>query len=143
MELQKLDLMSQMSKNKNPRECGSLELAYLGDCVFEIYVRTYIFNNNYTNVNKMDKHSRNLVKAKSQAIFYHKIIEHLTVEELSVLKRGRNAKSYTKAKNASVLDYRHATGLEALFGFLYLDNKIDRLDELFGFIIEEDKKDGK
>lgn len=139
MELQELDLLSSLNKNKNPRECGSLELAYIGDGVFEILVRTYILNNHYTNVNKMDQKSRSLVKASAQSYFYHQIYEYLDEEELAVLKRGRNAKSYTKAKNATISDYRHATGLEALFGFLYLDNKIERINYLFKILIESKK----
>lgn len=141
MELQKLNLLRDIEKNKNPRECGSLELAYIGDCVFEILVRTHVFNMYYTNVNKMDRKSRSLVKASAQSRFYHFILDKLNEEELAVMKRGRNAKSYTKAKNATIIDYRHATGLEALFGFLYLDNNIKRIEELFNIIIEMSKTD--
>lgn len=130
-------MFSCFEKRKNPRECGSLELAYIGDCVFEIFVRTYIINNFYTNVNNMDKKSRTLVKASAQAKFYHLLYDFLNEEEQAILKRGRNAKAYTKAKHASVIDYKHATGLEALFGFLYLDNNTKRINELFNIILEK------
>ncbi len=110
---------------------SGLNLAYIGDAVFEILVRTYVITTYNSTVNQMDKLSRSYVKASSQAKMYHKLIEICTEDEIAILKRGRNAKSYTSAKNASTTDYRHATGVEALYGYLYLEGKIDRLHTLF------------
>lgn len=78
-----------------------------------------------------------IVKASSQAELVHKLKPILTQEELAVYRRGRNAKSYTKAKNASMTDYRHATGFEALVGYLYLKHRMDRILELVKFGLEE------
>ncbi|MFV0502888.1 MAG: Mini-ribonuclease 3 [Lachnospirales bacterium] len=127
--------------NTNTRhisEYSSLGLAYIGDVVFEIFVRTYVINKINGNVNDMDSLSRKYVKASSQANFYHLIYNDCSEEERSVLRRGRNAKIYTKAKHASVSDYKHATGLEALFGYLYLKGEISRLEEIFTFILNEE-----
>ncbi|MGL4790561.1 MAG: Mini-ribonuclease 3, partial [Anaerotignaceae bacterium] len=90
-------------------------------------------------VNKLHKRSREMVKAKGQSNFYFRIENMLTEEEQSVFRRGRNAKSHTMAKNAEMIDYKHATGLEALFGYLYLKGDMDRLNVLFDAGIEKEK----
>lgn len=72
-----------------------------------------------------------MVNAKAQAEFYFRVAEELTEEETAVFRRGRNAKSYTTPKNADLMDYRHATGVEAVFGYLYLDGKMERAIDLF------------
>ncbi len=108
-----------------------LGLAYLGDAVFELLVRTYVLNKGKTSVNNMHKNSKSIVNAAAQAKMYFKLLDYLSDEETAILKWGRNAKSYTSSKNASVLDYRHATGLEALFGYLFLKGKNERILELF------------
>ena len=118
-------------KGQNPRELSPLVLAYIGDAVYEILVRTEVVSKGNMPVNKMHKMSREYVKAKGQSEVYFKIENILTDDEMAVFKRGRNAKSHTMAKNAEMLDYKHATGLEALFGFLYLGGKIERMMELF------------
>ncbi len=82
-------------------------------------------------MNKLHKKARDLVNAKAQADMYFRIKESLTEEEIGVFRRGRNAKSFTTPKNAELTDYKHATGLEALYGFLYLDNQKERAYELF------------
>lgn len=115
----------------NAREISPLALAYIGDGVFELLVRTLVLSEGNAPVNKLHKKSRNFVNAKSQAEMYFKIENMLTDEEAAVFKRGRNAKSFTVPKNAVLIDYKHATGLEALFGFLYLDGKMERLIFLF------------
>ncbi len=127
-ELLKKSLGNSTSKTVN---YSGLNLAYIGDAVFEILVRTYVVTSYNSTVNQMDKLSRSYVKASAQAKVYHKLMEICTEDEIAILKRGRNAKSYTSAKNASTTDYRHATGVEALFGYLYLEGKIDRLHTLF------------
>jgi ribonuclease-3 family protein len=94
-------------------------------------------------VNELNRISASLVRASSQSAMYHKIEDKLTEEEASVLRRGRNAKSFTHAKNASILDYRHATGLEALFGYLYLKGNIERIAALFELCMRKDAADSE
>ena len=107
-----------------------LALAYIGDGVYEIFIRTYVMNKGNMPVNKMHKASRELVRASSQSKIYYLIEEMLTEEEKAVLRRGRNAKSISTPKNGDVTEYRHATGLEALIGYLYIEGKVDRIKEL-------------
>lgn len=111
-------------------EYSPLTLAYLGDCVYELILRTVIVNKGNAPVNKINKRASNLAKAQSQAEMITELLPELTVEELAAYKRGRNAKSYTSAKNATISDYRKATGFEALIGTLYLQKKYDRIMEL-------------
>lgn len=107
-----------------------LTLAFIGDAIFDLIVRTYVVENGNAPVNKLHHREADLVKASAQANLYHAIKDQLTEEELSVFKRGRNAKSFTSAKNAGVVEYRIATGVEALIGYLYLSDRMDRLMEL-------------
>ena len=107
-----------------------LTLAYIGDAVYEIIVRTIVVENGNAPVNKLNRKVSSIVKAVSQKEAMERIESKLSEEELAVYKRGRNAKSYTSAKNASIIDYRIATGLEALVGYLYLDGRNERLFEL-------------
>lgn len=104
-----------------------LVLAYIGDAVYEILIRTKIVNGGSRQVNKLHKQSAELVKAATQAKILMALEEELTEEERAVYKRGRNAKSGTMAKNATMKDYRMATGFEALVGYLYLSEQLDRL----------------
>ena len=106
-------------------------LAYVGDAVYELFVRGYVLRTGNAPVNKLHRRSRDLVKAAGQTAFYHRVEGMLTEEEAAVFKRGRNAKSHTMAKNADRMDYRIATGVEALFGYLYLNGQLKRLGELF------------
>ncbi|MGN0203652.1 MAG: Mini-ribonuclease 3 [Coprococcus sp.] len=112
------------------REYSALTLAYIGDAVYEIVIRTYIVEKGNAPVDKLHKRASQLVKAETQARLIMAIEEQLTEEEHAVYKRGRNAKSYTMAKNATMSDYRKATGCEALMGYLYLNGRIGRLTEL-------------
>ena len=107
-----------------------LVLAYVGDAVYEIMIRTKVVNGGSVQVNKLHKHSAALVKAETQAKMVMALMEEFTEEEMAVYKRGRNAKSYTMAKNASMVDYRKATGFEALMGYLYLKDEFPRVVEL-------------
>jgi len=122
---------AQNYKGQSAKELSPLVLAYIGDAVYEIMVRTMVLSKGNMPVNKMHKASRELVKAKGQSDLYFRIEDMLTEEEKSVFRRGRNAKSHTMAKNAEMIDYKHATGFEALFGYLYLEGRTDRLYELF------------
>lgn len=113
-----------------PNEVSPLILAYIGDAYYEIIVRTIEISKGNRQVNKLHKDSTKLVNALTQSRLSDAIADSLTEEELSIYKRGRNAKANTSAKNASIGDYRKATGFEALIGFLYLSEKETRALEL-------------
>ncbi len=115
-----------------------LQLAYMGDAVFELFVREHVLRTDKGTVNRLSKTAHRLVKAPAQAHMYFYLLPLLTAEETAVIKRGRNAKSATKAKNATVTDYRHATGLESLFGYLYLSGQRDRLYTLMEACLHPD-----
>ena len=119
-------------KEVEAREYSPLALAYLGDAVDELAIRTFGMNHGNTQVNKMHKKTAGLVKAEAQANFYKVLEEELTEEEKAVYRRGRNAKSVTMAKHATMKDYRMATGFEALMGYLYLTEQMERMAELLG-----------
>ncbi len=125
-----LNSLSQKNEKIKASDYSPLVLAYIGDSIFDVYVRTMIIKKGNKPVNKMHQESKHYVKASEQARIFHDIENILTPEEMSIYKRGRNAKSYTSPKNALISDYRQATGLEALIGFLYIDGQIDRLLEL-------------
>ena len=112
------------------RELSPLALAYIGDACFEILVRSEILDVR-KNLNKLHRESIRFVRAKSQRELFEKIEENLTEEEIKIFKRGRNAKSHTVPKNADPIDYRIATGVEALFGYLYLLKRYNRIREIF------------
>ena len=114
-----------------PQEVSSLALAYIGDAVYELFVRTMVLSKGNAPVNKLHKQSKEYVNAKGQAEIYKKIAQYFTEEEKAVFRRGRNAKSYTTPINMDIGDYRHATGLEAVFGYLYLKGDVKRALELF------------
>ncbi|WP_287387539.1 Mini-ribonuclease 3 [Lachnospira sp.] len=125
----------------NPRQLSPLVLAYIGDCAYDLIIKTKIVSEGNTQVNKMNKQASSLVKAEAQSIMIGVLEPLLTSDEEAIYKRGRNAKSYTSAKNASITDYRRATGFEALVGYLYLTEQFDRLVELvkIGLASEEMK----
>ncbi|HIT64108.1 MAG TPA: ribonuclease III [Candidatus Ventrimonas merdavium] len=112
------------------RTYSPLALAYIGDAVYELLIRTRVVSRGSVQVNKMHKKSASLVKAEAQADLIKALMDELTEEELAVYKRGRNAKSVTMARHATMTDYRMATGLEALVGYLYLQGEYKRLLEL-------------
>ncbi len=131
------DFINCFELKNNEREFSSLALAFIGDSVFDLFARTYVLSQGNISVDKMNAKARRIVNAKAQSRMYHRIEELLDEEELGVLKRGRNANSHTMAKNQTVADYRHATGLEALFGYLYLKGETKRLNELFLICLED------
>ena len=116
-------------KKLNPKEYSPLPLAYIGDSVYDLFVRTKIIEKGNRHVTDMHKEAVKFVKAHSQAESIHAIEDKLTEDEIRVLKWGRNAKS-TPPKNADVTDYRYATGFEALIGYLYVSGEEDRLKEV-------------
>jgi len=107
-----------------------LQLAYIGDAVYELLIRTYLLDKDLS-VHKLHKTNTQYVKAEAQSNILHKIGESLTDKEIRIVKRGRNAKGHTRPKNADLNDYRYATGFEALFGYLYLTGQNERLSAIF------------
>lgn len=114
-------------KEVDLRTYSPLVLAYIGDAVYELLIRTKVVNAGSMQVSKMHKRSAELVKAGTQARLVRVLEEDLNQEELAVYKRGRNAKTVTMARHATMADYRTATGFEALVGYLYLAGQFDRL----------------
>ena len=114
-------------EEKDIRTYSPLTLAFVGDCVFDLVIRTVIVERANRSPHELHKMKSAIVKAKTQAELGEAIQELLSEEEQSVYRRGRNAKSGTTAKNASVGDYRKATALEALIGYLFLQNREDRI----------------
>ena len=112
------------------QEYSPLALAFAGDAVYEVFVRAKVLAQANASANTLHKKAICYVKAEAQAAAAKQLIEFLNEDELAVFKRGRNAKSATVPKHANVTDYRYATALEALFGYLYLSNKTERLNQL-------------
>ena len=119
-----------------PMQMSPLSLAYIGDAVYEMYVRSYIMKDVNMPVSKLHKAATRYVKATAQANIIKNISDNFTDEEMSVYKRGRNAHSYTSAKNADIVEYRMATGLEALIGYLYIKKETKRLEEIIEMCID-------
>lgn len=112
------------------KEYSPLALAYIGDSIYDLIIKSLVLNEGNKQVQKMHKETSTYVQASAQSLMMRKIQEHLTEEEHAVYKRGRNAKSVSPAKNQSITDYRRATGFEALMGYLYLKKDWKRMIEL-------------
>jgi ribonuclease III family protein len=122
------DLRIREFSREEARQLNPLQLALIGDGVFEVYIRNYILSKNtQLSAHKIHVKAISYVKAKSQSNIMHIIEKELTEDELYIYKRGRNTKSATVPKNADVIDYRNATGFEALLGYLYLTGNQERL----------------
>lgn len=124
-------------KEVDIRAYSSLTLAYIGDSIYDLIIRTVIVERANQPVNKLHKMAIRYVNAGTQAKMITVLEEELTEEEKTIYHRGRNAKSYTSAKNASIADYRKATGLEAVFGYLYLSGRTDRILALVDLAFEK------
>lgn len=122
------------------KEVNVLVLAYLGDTIYEDYIRKYLISLGINNVNDLQKKATDYVSAKNQAKFLTKMLDNnfLTDEEIDVFKRARNYKSNSHPKNCDVITYKYATGLEALIGYLELDNKKERIDEIMNYILGDE-----
>ena len=118
--------------NTNPKLLNPLTLAYMGDAVLDQHIRTYIVLKLQSKPNRLHQVAKQYVSAKSQAQTLEYLIANtwFTDEELEIVRRGRNAKSYTKAKNTDIQTYKKSSGLEAVIGFLYLDTQEERLTAL-------------
>ena len=119
-----------------PEQYSALGLAYIGDGVFDLIIRTIVLDMGNGKVKNFHRITSSIVKAESQAKITKAILDELTEEENAIYKHGRNAKSATSAKNASIVDYRIATGFEALIGYLYLNNRLERALELIKMGLE-------
>lgn len=124
---------------KNVNLYSPLVLAYIGDAVYEVFIRTLLVSKGNVPVHKLHRLSINYVKAKAQSSILHSIMEELTQEEQDMVRRGRNAKSGTIPKNADVTEYKHATAFECLIGFLYLKKDFDRLVHILGRAVTENE----
>lgn len=130
-----ISLLNQIKKNfdlkgVDIRTYSPLALAYMGDAVYDLIFRTKVVEQGNMQPNKLHQRTVKYVNAPAQALLVEKIMDQLTPEELAVYKRGKNAKPYTMAKNATIGEYKKATGLEALIGFLYLTDQMERALEL-------------
>lgn len=117
-------------KEVDIKEYSPLTLAYIGDSIYDLIIKSLVVNEGNRQVQKLHKETSMRVQASAQSKMMRAIQEHLTEEEHSVFKRGRNAKSVSPAKNQSITDYRRATGFEALMGYLYLKKEWKRMLEL-------------
>jgi ribonuclease-3 family protein len=132
---------------KNPKELPPLVLAYVGDAVYELYVRLHLVNKGMLKVDKLHHHATSLVKAVAtslvkavtQADFLHQLESVLTEEEKNVVRRGRNAKGAHVPKNVGVVEYRLSTGFEALIGYLFLSAQEQRLQEIISYLLQRNE----
>ena len=121
----------------NLLEVNVLVLAYMGDTVYEDYIRKYLINKGIGNVNDLQTEALKYVSAINQAKFLTEMIDNdkLSEKELDIVKRARNYKTTSHPKSCDIITYKYATGLEALIGYLYLDNNIERINEIMNFIL--------
>ena len=117
-------------------QLNGVTLAYLGDSIYEVYIREYLLKTGLTKVQKLHNEAIKYTSAKGQKEALDKIYEFLTESEIAVFKRGRNANTDRKPKNTNLATYKQATGFEALIGYLYLNPEKQRLDELIEIIIK-------
>jgi len=120
----------------NVLEINVLVLAYLGDTIYEYYIRKYLIDKNISNVNDLQKESIKYVSAKNQAAILQRLIEDsfFTEEELTIIKRARNHKGTSHPKNCDIVTYKHATSLESLIGYLEIKENRNRIEEIMNYI---------
>ena len=131
-------------KKTNPDALGPLTLAYLGDGVYEVYIRRHLVKGGIVKPQMLQRYATHYVSAKSQSALITKMqdLNMLDENELAAFKRGRNAKSHTHAKNTSINTYKLSTGFEAMFGYLDLLGKKERVDELANWCIDQVEQGG-
>ena len=133
-------------KELDVQEYSPLALAYIGDCVYDLIIKTWIMSCGNRQVHKMHEDTSRYVQASAQSLMMRSMQEYLNPEEHAIYRRGRNAKSVSPAKNQSITDYRRATGFEALLGYLYLKKEYERLMELVKIgldsLLEKEEKNG-
>lgn len=120
------------------KDMNVLALAYLGDSIYEVYIRNFLINKGISKVDKLQKEAIKYVCAKAQALFVSKLIDNNFLDdvELEIFYRARNHKSNRHPKNTDIITYKFSTGFEAIIGYLYLDNKIDRIRDIIDFVME-------
>lgn len=132
---------------RDHKQLNGLALAYVGDAVYEVYIRDFLVKSGQTRPNTLHKMATHYVSAKAQAMLMEKMLAEgiLNEEEELFYRRGRNSKSHTSAKNADITTYRVATGFESLMGYLHLTDQKERLDELVAWCIEKvgEENEGK
>lgn len=128
--------MEEFIKKIDLQNVSQQNLAFIGDAIHNLYIRTYLISNSNTNTGKLHKKSITYVSAKAQSNVIDKIYNDLNEEEKLVYKRGRNTNINTVSKNVDVVSYKKATGYETLLGYLYLKNNISRLEELIKISIK-------
>ena len=125
-----LELINREKEETDVNLMSPLVWAYIGDCVYELYIRNELVNKTNLKPHKLHIASIQYVKAEKQAEILHNIYEELTAEERDIVRRGRNAENHHLPKNCDVQDYMHSTAFEALIGYLYLTRKDERLKEI-------------
>ena len=130
--IQKIPGMSEI----DAKECSPLVLAYIGDCVFDLIIKTMAAGRGNRPVHKLHEETSRYVQASAQSFMMRSMQEHLTEEEHAIYRRGRNSRTVSPAKNQSITDYGRATGFEALIGYLYLRREYERLTELVALGLE-------
>ena len=126
-----------MLKKEEVIQMSPLVWAYMGDAVYEKYIREYVIRQGLCKNGLLHKKSIKYVSANGQVKILQRIEEKLTEEELDIVRRGRNSNPHSHAKNADIVDYKYATGFEALIGYLYLCERYERLDEILRMCVEE------
>lgn len=123
-------------KKEDALQYSPLVWAYMGDAVYEMYIREYMINQGLCKNGLLHKKSIKFVSAKAQCAILKELEEMLTEEERDIVRRGRNANPHSTAKNADIVEYKYATGFEALIGFLHLTEQKERLDEILEMCVE-------
>ena len=131
-----LNIIASPMDEQEAKSLNPLVLAYIGDAIYEVYIRKYLILTQNTLVNQLHKSATSFVNAEAQAMIIHSIMDDLTEIESTIVKRGRNSKSGSVPKNASLSDYKYATGLESLFGYLYITGSEERLIQLISRAIK-------
>lgn len=118
---------------------NSLVLAYIGDAIYEVYIRKFLIEKNIIKVNSLQKQAIKYVSAKGQCLFVTKLLEQnlLKTDEQEIFYRARNHKSNSHPKNTDIITYKYATGFEAVIGYLYLKSDIKRMEEIINFCLKE------
>ena len=130
-----------MLKKEDVMQMSPLVWAYMGDAVYEKYIRGYVIKQGFCKNGLLHKKSIRYVSANGQVKILKRIEEKLTEEERDIVRRGRNSNPHSHAKNADIVDYKYATGFEALIGYLYLTEQESRLEEILEMCIVEEKSE--
>lgn len=124
--------------NMNYNTLNVLSLAYIGDAIYEVYIRKHLIQKGIVKVEQLQKEAVNYVSAKNQAYFLKNMIDNnvFTENEMQIIIRARNHKGNRHPKNTDIITYKHSTGLEAIIGYLYLNNNIERINYIMNYILE-------